>query len=347
MPAGPSDRPLDPDPERSPSDAGGISNFRFICEEGDGDFRLDLFLVSKLPEFSRSQIKRLILLGRVKHNGKTPKAGAVIRPGDAIEVAVPAPEPSSIVPESIPLGILYEDESLLVIDKPPGLVVHPAPGHYTGTLVHALLAHCPGIDTVGGPARAGLVHRLDMDTSGVMVVAKTDRAHRNLTRQFKDREVHKCYLTLVLGVPESDGGEIDLPLGRDVKDRKKISVRTKSPRTALTRWQVLRRFRHCAYLRVRPQTGRTHQIRVHLAAVGHPVAGDRLYGRKTQIRQFANHEERDALLAVERQFLHAESIDLMHPETLEKIHFRAPLASDLVKILNTLQTCERQDTPKI
>ena len=336
-----------PGPDRSPSDAEGASTFRFICEEGDGELRLDRFLVSKLTELSRSQIKRLILQGHIKHNEKTSKAGAVIRPGDSVEVAIPAPEPSSIEPESIPLSILYEDESLLVVDKPPGLVVHPAPGHYTGTLVHALLAHCPGIDTVGGPARAGLVHRLDMDTSGVMVVAKTDRAHRRLTRQFKDREVKKCYLTLVLGVPESAGGEISLPLGRDVKDRKKISVRTRSPRTAFTRWQVLRRFHHCAYLRVRPQTGRTHQIRVHLAAIGCPVTGDRLYGGKKQIRQFGNQRERDALLAVERQFLHAESIDFLHPETLEKKRFRAPLASDLLKILNTLQACGQQDTPKI
>jgi 23S rRNA pseudouridine1911/1915/1917 synthase len=289
-----------------------------------------------MGDLSRSQIKRLIIAGNVLLSGKRVKAGALIRPGDWVEVRIPPSAPSHLEPEPIPLAILYEDSWLLAVDKPPGLVVHPGPGHPTGTLVHALLAHCPALDSVGGHQRAGLVHRLDKDTSGVMVVAKTTLAHRHLACQFKERTVEKEYLALVHGRLRDSSGTVDLSLGRDPGDRKRISVRSRTPRPAITHWQVLTWLPHTTLLRLRPQTGRTHQIRVHVATLGHPVVGDALYGSRSIARQVSREDVRSALLRVSRQLLHAERLSFDHPDGSGRISFRSPLPSDLVEILTDL-----------
>jgi 23S rRNA pseudouridine1911/1915/1917 synthase len=297
---------------------------------------LDRFVAERLKELTRSQIKRLITSGHVRLSGRKVKAGAQIRPGDWVEVTIPPSPPSNLEPEFIPLAILHEDDWILALDKPSGLVVHPGPGHASGTLVHALLAHCPALDTIGGPQRAGLVHRLDKDTSGVMVVAKTNTAHRHLTRQFKDRNVEKEYLALVHGRLRDAAGTIQASLGRDPRDRKKISTRSRRPRAAVTHWRVVAWLPHATLLRLRLETGRTHQIRVHLATLGHPVVGDLLYGSRSRARGVPRESVRKVLLEVSRQLLHAERLALEHPDGTGRIAFRAPLPADMVEILQRL-----------
>jgi 23S rRNA pseudouridine1911/1915/1917 synthase len=313
-----------------------------------GSDRLDRFLVGQIPALSRSQIRRLILSGNVLLNGTEAKAGARLRPHDRVEVRIPSSPPSALEPQPIPLDVLYEDPWIIVLNKPPGLVAHPGPGHPSGTLVNALLAHCPALESVGGPQRAGLVHRLDKDTSGVMVVGKTDEAHRELARQFREHSVEKAYVALVHGIPRRPSGTVRLPLGRDPRDRQRISTRTRKPRAATTHWEVMRRFPHCALLRVRPETGRTHQIRVHLAAIQHPVVGDPLYGSRSRVRQIPGRELRNSLMAVSRQLLHAESLAFRHPQEGERRAFRAPYPTDLAEILRVLETAgdEKFDRPK-
>ena len=317
-----------------------------FCYEEEGSDRLDRFLARSLPGITRSQIRRLILTGHVSLNGKQAKAGARLRPHDRVEVCIPPSPPSPLRPEPIPLDVLHEDPWILVLNKPAGLVVHPGPGHASGTLVNALLAHSPGLESVGGPQRAGLVHRLDKGTSGVMVVGKTDAAQRDLARQFKERSVEKVYVALVHGRPRGPSGTIRLPLGRDPRDRQRISTRTRTPRTAITRWEVVKGFSHCALLRVRPETGRTHQIRVHLAAIQHPVVGDLLYGSRSRSRQIPGKEIQQALLGASRQLLHAESLALHHPHWGERRTFQAPFPTDLVEILSFLESGRREKFDK-
>jgi 23S rRNA pseudouridine1911/1915/1917 synthase len=333
-----------PDPAESPSDTG--LTFR-LTYRGDVRERLDLFIFHSLSEFSRSQVRRLIISGLALLNGQQAKAGSLLRPGDLVEITIPPSPPPRIKPESIPLEILYDDPHLLAINKPAGMVVHPGPGHTSKTLVHALLALCPALDTVGGPQRAGLVHRLDKDTSGVMVVAKTEQAHRHLTTQFKERQVEKSYLTLVHGIVQGVSGIINLPLGRHPRDRKRISTRTRTPRSAVTHWQILKRLPYCTLLRVKPETGRTHQIRVHLAAVHHPVVGDPLYRGGTRLRQIPKEDTRSILLSAPRQFLHAETLSIDHPTLGHRCTFTAPLPTDLMEILGFfgIDHNEKFDTP--
>jgi 23S rRNA pseudouridine1911/1915/1917 synthase len=311
-----------------------VSSTQIRCLQGQED-RLDRFLARQL-ELTRSQAKRLIQQGHVFLMGRPARPSTWVEPGALVQVELPPPLPSGIQPEPMELAILYEDEDLLVLNKQAGLVVHPGPGHGRGTLVHGLLAHCPGIQSVGGPQRAGLVHRLDKDTSGLMVVAKTEMAHRSLSLQFKERRVSKDYLALVYGSVKERQGVVELPLGRNPADRVKISPRSGKGREARTRWEVLAWLGQVTWLRARPETGRTHQIRVHLASMAHPVVGDGLYGGKGRWKALPQGPAREALARVERQLLHAWRLSFEHPATREGASFEAPIPRDMALVLGSL-----------
>jgi 23S rRNA pseudouridine1911/1915/1917 synthase len=281
--------------------------------------RLDLFLSNVQQEISRSQLQRLIELEKVSVNGLPVLAKYKVKPGDIVEVNVPDPKPLDLPAEDIPLNIVYEDECLVVVDKPPGMVVHPAPGHSTGTLVNALLHHCPDLTGIGGVERPGIVHRLDKDTSGLVLVAKTETAHRSLARQFKQRTIQKVYLALVRGIVKAHSGVIDLPIGRHKIHRKKMAPRKEGGREATTAYEVIAHYGHFTYLRLYPKTGRTHQIRVHVASLGHPVIGDTTYGGKLD----------EKYMKMPRQALHAHKLEIVHPLSQETKIFVAPLPHDM------------------
>ena len=301
-----------------------MTDVRELVAGRDGE-RLDVFIARSLPELTRSRVRRLIDEGLVTIDGRRPaKAGVALEAGRRVAVTLPPPEPPELQPEAIPLRIVYEDADLLVIDKPAGLTVHPAPGHAAHTLVNALLAYCPELAGVGGEGRPGIVHRIDKDTSGLILVAKNDAAHASLARQLKARQVEKTYLALVRGRPDPPEGAIDAPVGRHPKQRKKQAV-VEGGRAARTRYRVLRALDGYSLLEVRPETGRTHQIRVHLASIGHPVAGDALYGRGATPP------------SLRRQFLHAHRLAFSHPRTGARLELEAPLAQDLAFVLEELQ----------
>ena len=304
-----------------------------LVTSGEGAKRLDHFLANREPYFSRTALQRLILDGHITIDGQEIKPSHKIRPGDRIIVTVPRPEPIEIQPEPIPLDILYEDESVLVINKPAGLVVHPAPGHWSGTLVNALLYHLVSgegsLSTIGGKERPGLVHRLDKDTTGVLVVAKHDQAHRFLAAQFKRHSITRVYEALVGGKPKTGQGRIELSIGRDLKDRKKISVRTNRPRESFTTYRVVERYGKIATrLELFPGTGRTHQLRVHLAAIGCPILGDQTYGGRKAMSM-------DDLL-IPRVMLHAKVLGFTHPVTTKEMTFSAPVPPDMQKVVDGL-----------
>jgi len=298
--------------------------------------RLDLFLASACSDLSRSRIQKLIDEGAVRLGGSAAKRSHVVRAGEEVEVEVPEPRAVSIEPEEIALSVLYEDEHILAIDKPPGLVVHPSPGHDSGTLVNALLHHVRDLSGIGGELRPGIVHRLDRDTTGVLLVAKTDRAHASLSRQMKKRTLRKEYLALVAGFPRVRKGEVALPIGRDPRDRKKMrafrSTETApvGAKEAHTLYEIEREWPglSIALLKCRLVTGRTHQIRVHLAAVALPVVGDPVYGRP-RFDRVRDPNLRSTLATFPRQALHAERIGLRHPATNEEMEIVAPLPDDL------------------
>ncbi|HVP28849.1 MAG TPA: RluA family pseudouridine synthase [Myxococcota bacterium] len=298
--------------------------------ESEAGARLDL-AVAALCGVPRAQARRWIDEGRVLLNGAAARASQRVRAGDALDTAPPEPAPSGLAAEAIPLRVLYEDADLLVIDKPAGLVVHPAPGHATGTLVNALLHHCRDLAGIGGVQRPGIVHRLDKGTSGVLVVAKHDAAHAGLARQFKEHSIERIYLALVRGVPRADEGRVEAAIGRHPSDRKRMSVRSARGREARTAWRVRRRFPKsgCAELEIRPETGRTHQIRVHLAASGLPIVGDPVYGRGA------------GSFGLERPALHAAVLGFVHPRTGAKLRFEAPLPEDLERCLSELLAREQ------
>ena len=279
-------------------------------EEGS---RLDSYATSRCPQLSRSHVQRLIEDGLVTVNGRASKSGYKLREGDRIVVDVPSPQPIAPQPEDIPLSIVYEDDDLLVIDKPAGLTVHPAPGHSEHTLVNAILAHCPLL-SINGSIRPGIVHRLDKDTSGLMMIAKNDTAQRDLSNQIKSRSVLKQYTVLVHGRLSPEKGVIDAPIGRDPNARKRMAV-VGSGREARTRYSVLKYFKGYTLLEVTLETGRTHQIRVHMAATGFPVVGDAVYGKKSDI--------------VARQFMHACRLGFNLPSSGKRVEFTAPLPGDL------------------
>ncbi|MBO9361994.1 MAG: RluA family pseudouridine synthase [Thermoflexus sp.] len=296
----------------------------FVAETAD---RLDRIIAARWPELSRSASQRLIEAGHVRVNGTSIQRPAHrVRPGDQITVHIPPPEPMDLTPEPIPLDILYEDADVVVIHKPAGMVVHPGAGHPSGTLIHAVLAHCPDLKGVGGMLRPGLVHRLDKETSGVLLIAKNDKAYHFLQAQFKARTVQKVYDALVIGHPPPEG-LIEAPIARDPRHRQRMAV-VPNGRPARTRYRVVKtyegRWGRYAFLEVYPETGRTHQIRVHLAYVGYSIVGDRVYGRRTALH-------------CPRLFLHARSITLRLPSRLQPVTFEAPLPPDLTGVLDLLE----------
>ena len=305
-----------------------IQKSLFTIERGGQ--RLDQYLASRFERegLTRSRIQQLIRSGMVLVNGIPLKAKHILQAGDALTVTIPPQIPSHLIPEQVDFITLHEDEDLIVLIKPPGVVVHPAAGHSTATLVHGLLHHCGGLSGINGELRPGIVHRLDKDTSGVMVVAKTDYAHQALAAQFKEREVTKIYQALVDGRPIGESGRVSLPIGRHPVHRKKMAIR-EDGREAVTNWRVLERFAQgLALLELGLETGRTHQIRVHMAALSHPVAGDPVYGRKNPCYQE---------LGIIRQCLHAHTLAFSHPRTGEDLRFTAPLWPDMLQALELLR----------
>ena len=312
----------------------------------DAGDRLDRVLARGLPGLSRSRLKALILEGRVAAGGATIEEPATrVKPGQTFAIIVPEPSPASPEAQPLPLAIVYEDDDLIVLDKPAGLVVHPAPGHPDLTLVNALLAHCgETLSGVGGVRRPGIVHRLDKDTSGLMVTAKNDRAHAALAAQFKARRVARAYTALVWGVPRTARGVVEAPIGRSPRNRKKMAVVRRGGRPALTRWRVVRAYGPAARLECRLGSGRTHQIRVHLAHMGHPVMGDRVYGGgagRAALRGLgAEARERigACLRILGRQALHAHLIGFDHPRTGKRLTFESPLPEDMAGLVDCLES---------
>jgi 23S rRNA pseudouridine1911/1915/1917 synthase len=297
--------------------------------------RLDAFVGALLPELSRTRAAQLIAGGTVLLNGKPARKSERVSAGDVVEVEVPAPEASVVAAEPIPLDVVYEDRDLLVVAKPAGLVVHPAPGHRTGTLVNALLHHVPDLSGIGGVKRPGIVHRLDKDTSGLVMVAKHDRAHRSLSAALKRREIRRVYLAACWGHLTDDRSTVDAPVGRSVRDRKRMAV-VEGGRRAVTHFQRVARWPAADLLRAELETGRTHQIRVHLAHTGHPVVGDPVYGGggargiSGPDRSWARELER----RVPRQFLHAQYLEFRHPRTGDRVALEAPLPPDLAAVMD-------------
>jgi 23S rRNA pseudouridine1911/1915/1917 synthase len=306
----------------------------FVITEGEKPKRLDVFLANRERDLSRSAIQRLIEKGRVRLNGEPARASQKIKPGDRIAFDVPKAEPLELHGEPIPLDILHEDDALLVLNKPAGLVVHPAPGHWTGTLVNALLHHFETsggtASTIGGKERPGLVHRLDKETTGIMVIAKTDQAHRALAAQFKQHTITRMYEALVWGVPRKGHGLIELAIGRDSRERKKFSARTARPKPSATEYRVVERFgKIAARVDLFPKTGRTHQLRVHMTSLGHPLLGDPIYGgRKVQALD---------TLDIPRVMLHAKTLGFAHPVTGKPTAFTSPLPPDMEAVLSALR----------
>jgi 23S rRNA pseudouridine1911/1915/1917 synthase len=309
-----------------------------IVTDSHSGKRLDIFIQHHEAYSSRNRIQTLIRDGLALVNGKPEKPSCKVRAGDIVTIELPERPVREVLPENIPLHVVFEDDHMVVLNKPAGLVVHPAPGNYTGTLVNALLYHYGSLPSSGKRAaegagsereRAGIVHRLDKDTSGVMVVARTEQALKALTKQFKDRIVQKKYLALVSGVIKKGSGTIEAAIGRHVKERKKISVHTASPREAVTLYKVKERFKNATLLEVEIKTGRTHQIRVHMAHAGFPVLGDRVYGG-TKVARLGD-------LSIDRQMLHAESLSLLHPVTGTPLTFSAPPPTDMSEIIKRLR----------
>ena len=294
-----------------------------------GPDRLDVFLARAVPTLTRSRLKRLTDMGYVLLNGSVPKPSARLQAGDRILLTVPPPRPVALAPEAIPLEVVYQDDEFLVVDKPAGLTVHPAPGHPSHTLVNALLAICEDLKGIGGEIRPGIVHRLDKDTSGLMMVAKTEQAHHSLSSQIKDRKVHKGYMALARGEVAPSEGTIQAPIGRDLRNRKRMAV-VAGGRQASTAYRVLRCYQRdgesYSLLEVFPETGRTHQIRVHFASKGHPLTGDAVYGPR----------RRDGAVSLGRQFLHAHVLGFCHPTGGEYLEFNSPLPGDLQAVLQEL-----------
>jgi 23S rRNA pseudouridine1911/1915/1917 synthase len=316
------------------------SNRTLQVEPEQDGARLDSFLTTLLPEHSRSQVQRLIKDGHVHGPAASLRPSTPVRTGQTYSIDLPAPVASTPEPEPLPLRIVFEDPDVVVLDKPAGMVVHPAAGHSSGTLVNALLHHVKDLSGIGGELRPGIVHRLDRGTSGLMVVAKNDRAHQELSRQFKDREVEKEYVALVWGVVQA-GRRIDAAIGRDPAQREKMSTRARRARSAVTRVTWARHLKGVSLLKVAIATGRTHQIRVHLSAIGHPVVGDPVYGG---VHRRVPGDLR-AVMRLERPFLHSARLSFTHPRDGRRVDFDSPLPPDLQAAIDDIET--RQQTEPV
>ena len=288
----------------------------------DGGVRLDSFLAAKLPDLTRSAAVRLIETGQVTVNGKVPAKSLKLTGGETVTVTLPDPEPIEALPQDIPLDVVYEDGDVIVVNKPVGLVVHPAPGHPDGTLVNALLHHCGGsLSGVGGALRPGIVHRIDRDTSGLIIAAKNDAAHLALSAQLQDHTLARTYEAIVVGNLREDRGTVDAPIGRHHSDRKKMAVTDRGGKPAVTHWEVLERFPGYTHVRCRLETGRTHQIRVHMAYIGHPIYGDTVYGAGKPVPGLTG------------QCLHAVGLTFVHPRTGESVRLSCPLDGEFEAVL--------------
>jgi len=308
--------------------------------------RLDVLLARQFPQFSRVHIRKMIVAGGATVDGRRTKVAYRLQAGERVHVTLPELPRDGPEPEDIPLEILYEDDHLAAINKPPAMVVHPSKGHWSGTLTAALAFHFDRLSQCGGPARPGVVHRLDRDTSGVIVVAKTDAAHLALARQFEQRSTKKGYAAIVLRAPELDRDVIDRPIGAHPSQREKMAIREghATTRVAQTYYEVAERFRGFALLRLLPRTGRTHQIRVHLASIASPVLCDRLYGGRARLtRGDLSGDEQDATVLLSRQALHAHRLQIRHPATDEILQFEAPLPEDMQQTLRELRQHRRED----
>jgi 23S rRNA pseudouridine1911/1915/1917 synthase len=301
----------------------------FIVNPEQAGLRLDVFLAQADESFSRSQIKNAIEEGDVTVNVKSPKVSQHLKVGDVVEIHLEAAIDALAIPQDISLSIVYEDASIIVINKPAGMVVHPAPGNPDNTLVNALLFHCKDLSGIGGVLRPGIVHRLDKETSGLIVAAKSDEAHRGLSAQFEKHDVHKKYVALVWGNVKGQSGEILLPVGRHPVDRKKMSTRSRRGKDALTLWKVRERYGLATLLDVEIKTGRTHQIRVHLTERGYPLIGDMVYGNPSKLQTVKDAALKAYLKSFQRQALHATQLSFLHPQSGERVVFTAPLPEDM------------------
>jgi 23S rRNA pseudouridine1911/1915/1917 synthase len=313
---------------------GGYSEVEIALDASHAGWRLDRALAATVPSLSRERLKVLTKSGALTRDGKAVRDPAIKVKGDErFTLAIPAPAPAHNEPQEIPLPIVYEDEHLLVVDKPAGLVVHPAAGNRDGTLVNALLHHCGGsLSGIGGVARPGIVHRIDKDTSGLLVIAKHDKAHEGLAKQFADHSIDRRYLAIVSGVPRTAEGSVDAPLARSPQNRKKIAIVSAGKgKRAVTHWKRLELLNDAALVECRLETGRTHQVRVHMASIGHPLVGDPVYGRgKTAHRKLLNQ------LDFKRQALHAAHLGFIHPVTKGRLSFDSALPSDMQELFTAL-----------
>ena len=292
----------------------------------DRGVRLDSFLACRVPELTRSAAARLIETGRVTVAGRTAAKSCRLEGGELVEAELPDPEPTQALPQDIPLDVVYEDEDVIVVNKPAGLVVHPAPGHPDGTLVNALLHHCgSSLSGIGGELRPGIVHRIDRDTSGLIIAAKNDAAHQALSAQLQDHTLARTYEAVVVGNLREDRGTVDAPIGRHHTDRKKMAVTDRGGRAAVTHWEVLERFQGFTHVRCRLETGRTHQIRVHMAHLGHPICGDTVYGARKPVPGLTG------------QCLHAVGLRFIHPRTGEAVELSCPLSDAFTAVLEKLR----------
>ena len=299
---------------------------RLTVSPEEAGVRIDKYLAEQLPDITRSHLQKLLKDGSVQMNGKPVKASTKTAAGAVIELTIPEPEEPEILPEDIPLDILYEDSDVILINKPKDMVVHPAAGHYTGTLVNALMYHCKGdLSGINGVLRPGIVHRIDKDTTGVLIVCKNDKAHNALAEQLKEHSITRKYRAIVCGNLKEDEGTVDAPLGRHPQDRKKMAIVRTGGKRAVTHYRVLERFGNYTYIECQLETGRTHQIRVHMASLGHPLLGDEVYGRvKSPFK-------------LEGQTLHAMVLGFIHPTTGEYMEFEAPLPEYFEKLLEKLR----------
>ena len=314
-----------------------ITKISFEIKREDSRQRLDVFLTQKDTGLSRSQVKHVVEEGDVLVNGSVPKVSQKLKEGDVVELTLKPAKEAVAAAQNIPLDIVYEDEAIIVVNKPAGMVVHPAVGNLDQTLVNALLFHCHDLSGIGGVVRPGIVHRLDKGTSGLMVAAKTNDAHRNLSTQFEKHEVYKTYQVLLWGDVKGNTGEIFLPVGRHTNDRKKMSTKSRHGKEALTLWKARERYGIATLLDVEIKTGRTHQIRVHLSSRGYGVIGDSVYGGSGKIRDIKNAEVKNALKKLNRQALHAAKLSFLHPVTGQRLIFAAEMPEDLQELFQALR----------
>ncbi len=308
----------------------------FTVQEDEKGSRIDTFL-SKKTGITRSHIKRLIEDGHVNVKSSPVKYAYKIKTGDVINLQEVNKKDVYLNPEPIPINILYKDKHLVIVDKPPGMVMYPAAGHQSNTLLNAITYRVKNLTTIGAPLRPGVVHRIDKETSGLIVIALNDNSYYDLISQFKNRAIERKYLAIVYGRLREDKGEISRPIGRSTSDRKKMSTRTYRGKPAVTKWHLIEQYTSASLVGVTILTGRTHQIRVHFSSIGHPVLGDRTYGRKTRVEL-----RRNEVIHVPRQMLHAETLGFIHPETRRHLKFHSPIPKDMNKVIKLLKAQNRQ-----